>query len=285
MWAASAARSLDIPTISPEISFIYHEMNRLHLLSGLPETTGRVAVWGKAHLARLKELRLDGGNLRVTGLHSLDYYRRSPSRFDFTKKQMGDYRKFLGLKLQRGPLILYGGYFGGSSPIYDANELRRSIRACFAAMKGGGNVLMKSLPFDDPQIIRHVLKDFDQSRLHVLSPEQPFQNCHYYAAADAVVALPTTLLAEAAAQGCHCVAVWTGTHGNWYPVSKPYLDLLGRIMPLATEEDELVDRIRSCLSQTRRFRPPDDAMRELFGSVKESNTANLADLISELARG
>jgi hypothetical protein len=284
MWAAFAARSLDIPSVSPEISFIYHEMNRLHLLSHLPETTGRVAVWGKAHLARLTQLGLDGGNLRVTGLHSLDYYRRSPSRYDFTKKQMDDYRKFLGLQLRDGPLILYGGYFGGSSPIYDSDELRRSIRACFAAMNGRGNVLMKSLPFDDPEIIRHVLKDFDQSRLHVLAPEQPFQNRHYYAAADAVVALPTTLLAEAAAQGCHCVAVWTGTHGNWYPISRTYLDLLDRIIPVARQEEELVDRIRYCLLQRRRFRPPDRAMRELFGSVKKSNTANLVDLISELAR-
>jgi hypothetical protein len=284
MWACFAARDLNVPSLSSEISFIYHEIHRLHLLCGLSESTGRIAVWGKAHLARLTELGLNSGNLSATGLHSLDYYRRSPSRFDFTSKQMDDYRKFLGLKLQSGPLILYGGYFGGNSPIYDLDELRRSIRACFSAMKWDGNVLMKTLPFDDPEVIRDVLKDFDQSRLHVLSPEQPFQNCHYYAAADAVVALPTTLLAEAAAQGCHCVAVWTGTHGNWYPVSKSYLDLLGRIMPVATREDELINRIAHNLSQTERFGPPDDAMRELFGSVKGSNAANLADLISELSR-
>jgi hypothetical protein len=283
-WAGFAARRLNIPHLSSEISFIYHEIHRLHLLSGLPESTDRIAVWGKAHLARLTKLGLNSGNLRVTGLHSLDYYRRSPSRFDFTSEQMDDYRRFLGLRLQSGPLILYGGYFGGKSPIYDLDELRCSIRACFAAMKWDGNVLIKTLPFDDPEVIRDVLKDFDQLRLHVLSPEQPFQNCHYYAAADAVVALPTTLLAEAAAQGCHCVAAWTGTHGNWYPAFKPYLDLLGRVMPVATREEELIDRIGHCLSQTERFSPPDDAMRELFGSVKDSNTANLANLISELSR-
>jgi hypothetical protein len=55
-------------------------------------------------------------------------------------------------------------------------------------------------------------------------------------------------------------------------------------MPVATREEELIDRIGHCLSQTERFSPPDDAMRELFGSVKDSNTANLANLISELSR-
>lgn len=282
-WAGVAARAESLPTVSLEISFIYHEIKRLHRYAGVPEETDRICVWGEAHRQRLDELGLAGDRIQATGLLALDYYRRCPSKFDMSESALKNYRRSLGLTLQSGPLILYGGYYGAAQPLYDVDEFRRIIAACFCAMAGrsGGNVLLKSLPFDDPAVVRAVLDGFDQSRIHILPPDQPFQNAHYYAAADAVVALPTTLLAEAAAQGCPCVAAWTGTHPNWYPVSPHQIDLLRRIMPVARDDESLVAHLEEALSMRRRASNSDLAMRTLFGSVEASNARRLAEVIAD----
>jgi len=286
-WAVAAARARGIPALSSEISFIYHEIHRLHRLSDQPETTDAISVWGFEHARRIEEMGLSSPAIRCAGLPALDLHKRCPSALALPEDQRQELAAYLGFRLKPGPVVLYGGWFGGRNPIYDADEFRNAIAALLEAMAplGGGNVLIKSISMDDPLGMRAALSGLDMERVHILHPQQPFHNAYYIALADLHVALPTTMLAESLAQRCPTVALWAGTHGSWYPVSRRQVDLLARIVPVARSYAELTRIVRDTLAE-RRFEPPaEPALRELFGSLREDSTGRLARILSGLVHG
>lgn len=283
-WAVAAARVRGIPALSSEISFIYHEIHRIHRLSGQPETTSAISVWGIEHARRIEEMGLSSLVIHCGGLPSLDLHKRCPSALALSGEQRQKLAAYLGFRLKSGPVILYGGWFGGRNPIYDADEFRNAIAALLEAMVplGGGNVIIKTISMDDPLGMRAALSGLDIERVHILHPQQPFHNAYYIALADLHVALPTTMLAESLAQRCPTVALWAGTLGSWYPVSRRQIDLLARIMPVADSYTELIQIVRETLTK-RRFVPPEEtALRELFGSLREDSTGYLARILSTL---
>lgn len=286
-WAVAAAREHGIPALSSEISFIYHEIHRLHRLSHEPETTAAISVWGLEHKRRIEEMGLSSPAIHCAGLPALDLHKRCPSALDLPDEQRRELAAYLGFRLQPGPVVLYGGWFGGRNPIYDADEFRHAIAALLEAMAplGGGNVIIKSISMDDPLGMRAALDGLDMERVHILHPQQPFHNAFYIALADVHVALPTTMLAESLAQRCPTVALWAGTLGSWYPVSQRQIDLLARIVPVAGSYPELVRIVRKTLAERRFVPPAEPALRELFGTLREDSTARLARILGTLVHG
>lgn len=283
-WAVAAARTRGIPAVSSEISFIYHEIHRIHRLSDQTETTDAISVWGLEHVRRIDEMGLSSSAIRCAGLPALDLHKRCPSALSLPENQRQELAAYLGFRLKPGPVVLYGGWFGGRNPIYDADEFRNAIAALLEAMAplGGGNVLIKSIALDDPLGMRAALSGLDLARVHLLHPLQPFHNAYYIALADLHVALPTTMLAESLAQRCPTVVLWAGTLGSWYPVSRRQINLLSSILPLARSYSELIQIVRETLV-ARRFVPPSEtAMNELFGSLQEDSTARLARILRTL---
>lgn len=283
-WAVAAAKIKNLPTLSCEISFIYHEIARLHRLAGVEETADAICVWGNEHVRRLAEFGVDSPNIHATGLLALDFYKRCPAPSEISPSERDKLVKYLGLQIQTGPCVLYGGYFGGHKPNYDADEFKKAITAILAGLDqlGGGSVLIKSMLSDDPIAMRAALNGLNQERIHILEPKQPFHNSFYFSIADVVVALPTTLLAEAAVQGCRVVCMWTGTHSNWYPVSARQIELLERIVPVARTYAELVKIVSDVLTKKHFKLPEEQAFQELFGSVRLDNTRKIALILKKL---
>lgn len=285
-WAVAAAKVSRIPTLSSEISFIYHEIHRIHRLTLQPETTDAISVWGHEHKRRIEEVGLSSPAILTGGLPALDLHKRCPCALDMSLEERSDLANYLGFHLKPGPVVLYGGWFGGKNPIYDADGFKNTISALLEAMLplGGGNVIIKSIAMDDPFRMRSALGDLDMERVHILHPSQPFHNAFYIALADLHVALPTTMLAESLAQGCPTVALWAGTLGNWYPVSVRQIELLEHIVPVARTYSELIKIVRNVLSNKHLELPDQQAFQELFGSIELDSTGQLALVLNELVR-
>lgn len=284
-WATAAAKGRNIPTMSAEISFIYHEIHRLHRLAGVSENTDVICLWGNEHARKLDDFKVSSSNIKVAGLLALDLFRKCPSPYKLSASDKDMLAKFLGLSLKPGPCVLYGGYYGGIKSLYDIDEFRSAISAILASLDkhNGGNIIIKSMIGDDPVAMRNALDGLDQTGIHILEPRQPFHNAFYFAIADVVTALPTTLLAEAAVQGCQVVCIWGGTHGSWYPVSGRHIELLEKIFPVSRSAKELQEIIAEKLSCNSGMQIKDEYFQELFGYFNSDNATGFSGILSQLA--
>jgi hypothetical protein len=238
----------------------------------------------KSHQRRIEEMKLSSPSIHVGGLPALDLHKRCPNAMTMSLEERNNLAAYLGFCLQPGPVVLYGGWFGSKHPIYDTDEFRNTIAALLEAMQplGGGNVIIKSISMDDPIRMRSALDGLDMTRVHILHPNQPFHNAFYIALADLHIALPTTMLAESLAQGCPTIALWTGTHSNWYPVSARQIELLERILPVARTHSELKKWVGTLLTRKQFDMPDEQAFQELFGSLKIDSTERIAHFIKTL---
>ena len=85
-YALAAARAEHIPTVSLEISFMFHEANRMHRRFNREEVADALCYWGTAAVRRLRKLGLASTEQVVTGLHTLDFYRAAaPDRLRVLK--------------------------------------------------------------------------------------------------------------------------------------------------------------------------------------------------------
>jgi hypothetical protein len=271
--AAAAASSLGVKTGSLEISFLFHEHQRLHRLVGIPETTDAIVYWGRLAVQRLKELGLPADDRQVSGFHSLDYFALLRCVRE-TLKDKAAYWGTLGVPDVEGPVVLMGTHYGGRHAMVDIDYYRNTIRAALDGLNsaGCGMLVVKTLTTDDPNTISDILGSLDQRRLRLLSPYHAFQNAHFFVGSDLVIAGPTTLLAEAAAMGVPAYVLDYGNTDNWYPASKRHMMLLNSISPRLkslSEVEEMVSRLGH--GEPVRHKPDEDAMRDLFGKGDGGN--------------
>jgi hypothetical protein len=272
--AAAAAHSLGLKTASFEISFLLHEHARLHRLAGIPETTDVLLYWGHLAVKRLRELGLPADECQVTGFHSLDHFSTLRRLREQVKPEISRYWSWLGVAEVESPVVLFGAHYGGRQAIADIDYLRDTAQAALEGLDniGRGTLVVKTLTTDDPDHLSEIFGSLDRKRLRVLSPFHAFQNAHYFVGADLVLAVPTTLLAEAAAVGVPACTLNYGNMENWYPVSERHMDLLNRIAPLISSLQELRSIVERCgCNELAWAAPQQEAVQELFGCLQGGN--------------
>jgi hypothetical protein len=283
-YALSAAKQEGIRAASLEISFQFHEANRMHLRSRRPEAADVLCYWGAASVERLKKLELASSAQVVTGLHLLDYYHNARADRARVLQRQQQHWRTLGFPGVEGPVVLFASHYGGVNPMVNIDFLVEAIGTILGVMEkhGRGTVILKTLPTDDPDALHQLGRDFDSARLRILTPDQPFQNIAYILGADLVLCIPSTFLAEATAAGVPACTLLFGDVIGWYAVSLEQVGHMTRIAPGLDSEAKLAAVIEDLLAGTLRLSPPDPAAAAaLFGSLDGGNLDRIMAAVNE----